>query len=644
MSAIFGFVHLDGRPASRENLEAMAAALDHWGPDGVHIGCHGAAALGHALLTVTPESPYETMPFHDPDSDVFLTAAARLDNRDELLAHFSIPSAEHPVFPDGRLVFLSYQKWGEDSPKHLFGDWSFVAWHDRDRRLFLARDQLGNTGLYYHYRPPLFAFTSHPDGIFALPGIERCINEKHIASYLTFIPLGEKEDTCWMDIHTLLSGCAMTVTPRRIETRIHWEITEQSPVVRLRDEDYLEGFLHHYRAAVKTRLRSTRPIGATLSAGLDSGSVTALAAQALKQEGRTLTAFTSVPLYKADHLVPGALADEWPLARTISREYDNIDHQPIDAANVSPIQGIERAVAIMRAPQHAATNEFWIMALHDAAREQGIGVMLTGQLGNGGVSWSGGKNRILCLFAEGKWDEGVKAMAQWKNRTGRSWIRTIAGRVAKPLLWPHLQRFQGLLSGFTPDWIHHGTIHPDFAARMDLQQAARKREQTKPFIQAIKPFEERRLTLLRNGMMVGPVWHATGTAFGMEVRDPTADIGLLEFCLTVPVEQDTFNGGQRMLIRRSMADIMPGKARWNTVRGKQAADAALRVLHHRSEMEIILARLNEHPETSRYLDIPMLQQVWRDLQIKVSPQTAQRTATILLRGIMCGCFIEAAAS
>lgn len=644
MSAIFGFLNLDGRPVSREHLHAMASALNHWGPDGVHTCCHGSGALGHALLAVTPESPFENMPFYDPDSDLFLTAAARLDNRDELLDFFQIPAAAHTSHPDGRLAALAYQKWGEDSPRHLFGDWSFAAWHDRDRRLFLARDQLGNTGLYYYHRHPLFAFASHPDGIFALPGIVRRINEKHIASYLTFIPLGEKGDTCWMDIRRLLSGCAMTATPRGIETRIHWEITEQAPVIRPRDEDYVEGFLHHYRAAVKARLRSTRPIGATLSAGLDSGSVTALAAQALKAEGRSLTAFTSVPLYKADHLVPGALADEWPLARAVSRQYDNIAHQPIDAAHVSPIQGIKRAVAIMRAPQHAAANEFWIMALLDAAREQGIGVMLTGQLGNGGVSWSGGKNRILWLFAEGKWDEGMKAMTQLKNRTGRSWIRTIAGRLAKPLLWPHVQRFQGFLNGAAPPWRHHGAIQPDFAERLDLGKAAQQKKQNRGFIQAVKPFEERRLTLTRNGIMVGPFWHATGAAFDMEVRDPTADIGLLEFCLTVPVEQDTFDGGQRMLIRRGMKDILPPKARWNTVRGKQAADAALRARHHRDEMEAILVRLNQHPETSRYLDLSMMQQVWQDVQTRVSPRAAQRAAIILLRGIMCGCFIEAAAS
>jgi len=240
MSAIFGFLNLDGRPVSGKHLHAMASALHHWGPDGVHTRCHGSGALGHALLAVTPESPFENMPFYDPDSDLFLTAAARLDNRDELLDFFQISAAEHPRFPDGRLVALAYQKWGEDSPRHLFGDWSFAAWHDRNRRLFLARDQLGNTGLYYYHRPPFFAFASHPDGIFALPGIERRINEKHIASYLTFISLGEKEDTCWMDIRMLLPGCAMTATPRGIETRVHWEMIEQAPVIRPRASAYMD--------------------------------------------------------------------------------------------------------------------------------------------------------------------------------------------------------------------------------------------------------------------------------------------------------------------------------------------------------------------------------------------------------------------
>ncbi len=618
----------------------MEREIKRWGPDGISIVSSDAAVFGFASLAVLPESPYEIMPWQDGETGVLFTATARLDNRDQLCDLFGIAAAESATMADGRLVWEAYRRWGVESPGYLYGDWSFAAWNSRSRRLFLARDQLGNTGLHYFSRPPFFAFASDPEGLFALPEIERRIDEKYVASHLVIFGLGDADDTCWVNVKQLLSGSALIADSEGKQVRQYWEMKEVSPDIGRKDDEYVAGFLDHYRAAVKTRLRSCRPIGTTLSAGLDSGSVTALAAQALKEEGKTLTAFTSVPQYPASHLVPGALADEWPLAHAVANCFDNLEHLAIDAATVSPLTGIERAVAIAHSPQHAAVNEFWIMALHDAARERGIGAMLTGQLGNGGVSWSGGINRIFFLFADGRWDEGMKAMREWKRHTGRSWIRTVAGRLIRPIIQPGLTHFQNILKGTPLPWADYAAIHPAFAQRMEVLQAMRKAGRGKPFDMPIRPFEERRLTMVRNGSMAGPLWHVTGAAFGMEVRDPTADIRLLEYCLSVPHEQDIYSGGQRMLIRRAMAGILPEEVRWNTIRGKQAADVAFRILQHPVEMETTLARLNAHPEVPRYLDLPLMRHVWQDIQATVTRRTAQRAGTILLRGIMSGCFIE----
>ena len=639
MSAIYGFVFLDGRPLPPGTAVGMARAMERWGPDGNSTVSEGSAVLGTARLAITPESSRESPPLREP-GDLIFAAGARLDNREELCASLAIPIPDREGIADDRLAFLAYRTWGEEAPEHLFGDWTLAAWDGRRRRLFLAKDHLGNTGLYYYHRPPVFAFAADPEALFAAGGIERKINETRIASYLALAPLGDKDDTCWADIRMLPAGHALTVTPDAKNIRRYWELKKAPAAAGRRDDEYIAGFLDRYRAAVKTRLRSRRPIGTTLSAGLDSGSLTALAAQALKKDGQRLTAFTSVPLLPAAHLAPEALADEWPLARAVSLRYDNIDHLAINAASLTPLAGIERAVAITHAPQFAASNEFWIMAVHDAARERGIGVMLTGQLGNGGVSWSGGRDPILWLFAAGRWDAGLKAMARWKTRHGRSWIRTIADQLVKPVLRPVWRRVQRLRRPGASPWADCGAVHPDFAARIGLRKAVKAAGFDPTFSRLIEPFEERKLTVVRNGTGVGPIWHMIGAAFGMEVRDPTADIRLLEYCLSVPAEQDIIDGGRRMLIRRAMEGLLPPEVQWNSVRGKQAADVALRLLRNPEEMESILARLAAHPEASRYLDLELMRRVWRGLQAKVTVRTSALASTLLLRGIMCGCFIE----
>ena len=155
MSGIFGLINLDGRLPTPEHFEAMSEKMSPWGSDGINSIFSGRAAFGLALLAVAHESRFEKMPYYDENENILLTASARLDNREELCDIFNIPLAKRQTTPDGQLVFLSYKKWRAESCKHIFGDWSFAVWHGKEQQLFLARDHLGNTGLFYYYKPPL---------------------------------------------------------------------------------------------------------------------------------------------------------------------------------------------------------------------------------------------------------------------------------------------------------------------------------------------------------------------------------------------------------------------------------------------------------------------------------------------------------
>ncbi len=640
MSAIFGCVYLDGRPSSSEMGPRMSQAMEGWGPDGVFTLSEGSALMGFARLAVEPESLHEAMPLVNQEAAVLFTAAARLDNREELCDVFGIPLSEREAVPNGRLVLKAYSTWGENCPSRLYGDWAMAAWDSRERRLFLARDQLGNTGLYYYYRQPLFVFASDTEGLFAWKDVRREIEERFLAGRLTVFPLTEKDETCWRGVRKLLPGCFLAVSPAGLRTTRYWEMKPGTPVNHRSDDDVIAGFLEHYRRAVRVRLRSRRPIGVFLSGGLDSGSVTALAAQELKRQGLGLTAFTSVPAFPSDHLVAPRRADEWPLARAVSTRYDNIMHHAVDANEVSPITGIRRAVAIAHEPLHAAANQFWILAIHDAAKARNIGVMLTGQRGNGGISWSGARDHIFYLFVSGKWDAGLKAMAQWRKRHGRSWVGAMVQHLVKPPLRQYRQWVQKRARGAVLPWADYAAVHPDLVKRTGLRQAFRASRHGGADRDLTDLFEEGRRIMLLNLTMSGPIWHGLGAAFVMEVRDPTADLRLLEYCLDVPAEQYVHDGGERMLIRRAMEGILPPEVQWNTRRGRQAADAAYRVIQHSEEMDATLHRLSMNPQIAAYLDLDRMRQVWQGLRTEVTPKTASRTSTLLLRGIMCGCFIE----
>jgi asparagine synthase (glutamine-hydrolysing) len=126
----------------------------------------------------------------------------------------------------------------------------------------------------------------------------------------------------------------------------------------------------------------------------------------------------------------------------------------------------------------------------------------------------------------------------------------------------------------------------------------------------------------------------------LDIRDPTTDVRLLEYCFGVPDEIHSRNGGERMLIRRAMDGILPQEVQWNTVRGRQAADVALRLLDHRGEMESTLRSLESAPALAEYLDLAAMRSTWKELQEQVTVQTAQQATTLLLRGIMAGQFLQ----
>lgn len=631
MSGIFGCIYLKEGFQDSKDICAIAASMEGWGPDGVSTSIKDTAAFGHALLKVTVESLYEKMPLWDDDIKVLFTAAARLDNREELCDIFDIPSSERAQVADGKLMFKAYKKWGENACKYIFGDWSFAAWHSKERRLFLGRDHLGNTGLFYYFKPPLVVFASSPSAILTHPAVTSQLDELKLASNLGLEVPKDSSRTFWKDIYYLPAAHHVTFSGDKRHVDKFWDLANISPLRLSNDASYVEGFLEHFRRAVSVRLNSFRPIGTQLSCGLDSSAVTALAARELKQQNKALVAYTSVPLHSAEKLFPNRITNEWSLANSVAVLYDNVEHIAISSADVTPLAAVRRSLDITKTPLHAAANMTWIISLHEHARKRDIGVLLTGQLGNGGISWSGGIGYIFNLFANHSWRRGLQALTSWKNYHGYSWRRALKSQILRPILLPLRSAYRNF---FHPTFYSFPQV--DFMKKLGV-----KAGQMEP--QHLDPLTERMLTIIRNGTMVGPISHSFGSYYHMEQRDPTADVRLLEFCMAIPDEQNTFNGGERMMVRRSMEGIVPDGVRWNIVRGMQSADLLYRLDNQHLEVTKQLAQLQYINEVTQYVDIHAMTESWN--RMTTSPSAAvTHLAECLMRGFSTAYFLQDNAS
>lgn len=619
MSAIFGLCHMDGSPVPTEHVVAMREALTVWGPDGQETIVAGNVALGQQLMLNTPEARYERLPCQT-EGGLLFTAAGRLDNREELCAHFAIAHSERPQTPDGALMLRAYETWGENCPDRLLGDWALAVFDPAQQRLFLARDHHGNTSLYTFEDGRRFAFASSRSALLAI-GAPRRLNELYLAQMLVSWPAYHGRHTIDRDIKRVPPSHALTVTPERTRSWQYWRL-EDTPELQLSSfEDYVEGLLEVYDEAVRCRLRAIRPIGVTLSGGLDSGSVTALAARALDREGQRLAAYVSVPLIDVSEMVgPSRFGDELAYAQATANYGGNVDVYPINAAHKTPVAAAREGVRLMEEPAFAAGNYYWLLALMEEAQRHGVGVLLTGQGGNATISWVG-RPELRSL-------RRMLAQQGWRS----------ALKLALPI--PVLRAVQQARS-VRAGWAHTA-IHPDFARRLNLAwQRASAIGSDPSLLESGKTARAwRRAIIQPASSFAGAIWAEKGAAFQLEVRDPTIDRRVMAYTYAVPdAFFDDEQGQDRRLIRAAMTGLLPDEVRLNRKRGLQAADLGFRLQKSANEVEQILAQLQSAP-ASGYLNVTRMRQVWDDVLQGPELQSTHLAVTILLRGISAGIFLN----
>ncbi len=160
MSGIVGVFLRDGRPVDNPALARMLQAMDYRGPDGSSIWSEGALGLGHLMLCSTPESIEEKLPKSNETSRLVITADARIDNRDELLAGLAVTTGLRQAISDSDLILLAHERWGEGAPEKLIGDFAYCIWDRVQKELFCCRDAFGVRPLYYYLEDNIFAFAT----------------------------------------------------------------------------------------------------------------------------------------------------------------------------------------------------------------------------------------------------------------------------------------------------------------------------------------------------------------------------------------------------------------------------------------------------------------------------------------------------
>lgn len=632
MSALAGLWSFDGARDAAEACERMLVAQALYGPHHAASWSRGDVAVGRRLYRLLPEDIHDRQPLV-VDERLALVADLRLDNREDLEAVLGIEPDQARRLCDADLLLAAWRRWDEDCFDRLVGDYAFALWDGEAGRLILARDPLGQRPLHYHRGSGFCAFASMPKGLHALADIAVAPDEERMARFVALMPEAGSR-SYFEGIERVEPGGVVTLTRHDLATRKHWKPARRTMAVATPD-DYAAALRGHLDTAVRARLRGAGgAIGAHLSAGWDSTAVAATAARLLARSGGRVVAFTATPPGGWTESAPsGRLSDEGPMAALTAGQHANMEHVLVRSTSRSPIEDLDREAFLHDRPTLNPCNAVWINDINRSARARGITVMLTGALGNAALSYNG-LEWIAELAARGlwrRWLREARALARVGTMSWRGILANSFGARAPGPLWSWLKRLRGTGVGEVTD---HTAIHPARLAALDLgDHDFHHRPGADTFAS--------RLRMLSWG---DPGNHNKGVlgGWGVDLRDPTADRRLIEFCLSLPGDQLLSDGDPRALSRAALADRLPQAVLSEPAKGYQGADWGEGLTAGRGELAMEVERLASCAPAARVLDLDKMRRL-----VEAWPSggwdreaVIEQYRCVLLRGVSAGHFLR----
>lgn len=631
MGSIYGIISKQDYDTV-DRAKAMARSLEHRVHDRSWFWNDDRCAIGTAILHVALGSELERSPdLGDLSSTHIIACDARIDNREYLVEKFGLPST---IRCDSELILALYQSVGDDCVNHLLGAFAFAIYDLSDGSLFCARDHFGEKPFSYAFADNLFAFASEPMGVVASGVVKPEVNDTRILSLLTMNPR-ETTSTVYRGVLRLQGSHALRLDRTGLRVWRYWK--PQIPEVPLSgsDDEIVARFITLLREAVHCRLRSSKPVGALLSGGLDSSTIVMLAREKVAEYSpeRHLSTFSAT-----FPTVPGSDEEKWIelVEGADARELAPIVPFRHQMDNLSPLAHTASLAEALDEPM-LAPNLFQIWELASQAKAKGMGVLLGGHDGDAVVSHGFSLLTELVLNEEwdrfaieldslseflGNYDSSKKALlAQYavpcvlylKNigaplrafRTARI-LRTNFGVSARSLL--------GATAPGSLKWIVRKWSQPN--GRSGLTQLTRTVRASNRFQSTLPlPLESWRTSAAEDHLrnielpLIGESFEffdRIGARIGIEQRHPFFDKRLVEFCLALPVHFKVRDGWTRFILREATRGILPEPVRLR--RDKSNLGHALAVSLTDERDRLAAAFSTAPPAFSRFWDVESLQQ------------------------------------
>ncbi len=553
MSVIFGIFKRKGSVVENSAIRLMDKSLSYWDADDIGKWREGSVFLGHRMLWNTPESKLENLPHvskHNKHTFV-ITIDARLDNRDILVEQLEMSNLPLEKITDSSLVLAAYQKWGQECPKYLLGDFVFVIWDENKQQLFCVRDHIGIKPFYYYLNDELFIFSNDIRGLISNPQINKKYNDRAISIFLQGdFGFFDKKDTFFKEIKKLSAAKSITITGKYASESAYWDIDDISKIHYNTYEEYVKKLKELFSDAVKVRLRTSYPVVSHLSGGIDSSSIAVVAARELKKRKQLLYAFNWIeaPVEKHDPTY-----SEWGFATQLVK-LENIEQKDIKLT-AEFIADLYDKIDITIDDITYFWDEYLVREEVEKYKARSI---LSGWGGDELIS-SPGYSYLSGLFRQGHFTKAIKKIfLPYKNTNKKFIYLRVIKKSIRELIYPI---FYKRMSGFYQEY-EQG--YDPFEFTQDKFSISAK-DFFLPDIKFQPGVHNDQKYLFNSGHIQHRIenWASSAINKKIEYSYPLLDKRLVEFSLAVPEDLFDWTGSHpRHFFRSAISDYLPNNIAW----------------------------------------------------------------------------------
>jgi asparagine synthase (glutamine-hydrolysing) len=546
MCGIHGIYRFDGTQPSREELASMGEVTRHRGPDDSGFYIDGRCGIGMRRLSIIDVTGGH-QPLANADGTLWLVCNGEIYNFRELRSELQSKGYAFKTGSDCEVLLNLYAAEGDRFVERLNGMFDFALWDVRRRRLLIGRDRLGIKPLYVMQDAAQLAFSSEAKALLALPGQRAELDRTVLAGYLHLGYIASP-GCIFKGVRKLPPATLLSIEAGQVHEWRYWKLPQRIDT-QPTEELWVERVRAQLEESVRMQMVSDVPIGAFLSGGIDSSAVVGLMARHSEQPIRTYGIGFSGGEAET-------LYNELPYARRVA-ELFRTQHREIvvkpDVARLLP-----KLLWHMDEPL-SDTAFITTFLVSEFARED-VKVILSGV---GGDELFGGYRRYL-----------GQHYARIYERLPQ-WARSIASFTAKRL---PVDRHSRLLNNMrlAKGFVASAELTADERYRSYVQILARDRVAglllgpsgaasdalAIAFEMAGHEDDLNRLlaidaeTQLPDDLLM--LTDRMSMAVSLECRVPLLDHRLVELAASIPSAVKVGNGELKGLMKRSLAELLPG--------------------------------------------------------------------------------------